>query len=237
METGKSFGLSLLLLMMTQIIYVPGAWAFPPYRTTDADTADPYTLELRVGLIKVERERSEIESITPLLRTNFGLPNKIELISEFEYLPEEGEFGDGAVGIKWVPQFGNSLSFGIETLALLPVRPGDESVGVESQLLVTYWSDDVRIHANAGGFHDGRVSPAKEGWRASVLAEFPREKYRLGVELFAKDTENESTDVRIGVGMIYNLGTIDIRSSLHAGLTDKAPDISFNLWISTKLSF
>jgi hypothetical protein len=84
----------------------------------------------------VERERGEIEVLTPLLRTNFGLPNKLELISEFEYVPKEGELGDGAAGVKWV-SFHGALSFGIETLALLPVKSGDDGVGVESQLIAT----------------------------------------------------------------------------------------------------
>ncbi len=212
------------------------AFAFPPYRSTDADTADPYTLELRVGLGKVEQERDETEILTPLLRTNFGLPNNIELISEFEYVPKEGELGDGAMGVKWV-SFHGALSFGIETLALLPVRSGDDGVGVESQLLATFWSNRVRLHVNAGGSHDARISPAEDGWRASVLAELPRESYRPGVELFAKEVENAPADVRAGAGLIYDVGSFDIRAGLHAGLTDTAPDVSLSLWITTKLPF
>ncbi len=225
------------LIVATQLVQAVPAFAFPPYRSTDADTAAPYTLELRVGLVKVEQERGETEVLTPLLRTNFGLPNRIELISEFEYLPEEGKPGDGAAGVKWVPVYGRALSFGLETLALLPVRSRDDGIGVESQLLATFWSKGVRLHINAGGFHDARVSPAEEGWRASLLAELPREGYRPGVELFAKEVENEPTDVQAGVGLIYDVGGFDIRTGLHAGLTDEAPDISFSLWITTKLPF
>lgn len=231
----KRSGLAYLLLLSAQFFPTAPAGAFPPYHSTDADTADPYALELRAGLVKVERDRDETEVVTPLLRANFGLPNKFELLSEFEYLPDDGEFGGGAVGIKWVPVFGSTLSFGIETLALLPVRPNDAGIGVESQLLGTYWSEHVRVHVNAGGFHDGRVTPAEEGWRASLLAEFPRDGYRPGVELFAKQVENEPVDVRAGVGIILDVGAFDIRTALHAGLTNEAPDISFNLWITTKL--
>ncbi len=213
------------------------ASAFPPYRTTDADTADPYTLELRLGIFKVEREESETEIAAPLLRANFGLPNKIELITEFGYRPEESEFDDGAAGIKWVPLFGNNFSFGTETLVLLPVRPGDQGLGVEAQLLATFWRDRFRVHLNAGGSHDGRITPAENAWRASLLAEFPREGYRPGIELFAKKVDNEPTDVRAGAGIIYDIGSLDLRTALHVGLTDEAPDISFNLWFSTKLPF
>ncbi len=229
--------LKYLLFLAAPLVEPPPASAFPPYRTTDADTADPYTLELRVGLIKANQKDGDTEVAAPLLRANFGLPNKFELISEFEYLPEDGEFGDGAAGFKWVPLFGSTWSFGIETLALLPVRPGDDDIGVEAQLLGTFWSERYRLHVNAGGFHDARVSRSEDGWRASLLAEFPREGYRPGIELFAKKVENESTDVRAGVGIIYDIGSFDIRTALHVGLTDEAPDVSFNLWISTKLPF
>ncbi|MFQ6005344.1 MAG: hypothetical protein ACE5OQ_07550 [Woeseia sp.] len=226
----------LLFLAVLLMLAMP-AYAFPPYRSTDADAADPYTLEARLGLVKANREGGETEVAAPLLRANFGLPNKVELISEFEYLPEKGEFGDGAAGFKWVPLFGSTWSYGIETLALLPVRPGDDGPGVECQVLATFRSPRVRVHANAGGFHDARVFPAQDGWRGSLLAEFPREGYRPGIELFAKKVEENSTDARAGVGIIYNIGSFDLRTALHVGLTDKAPDISFSLWISTTLPF
>ena len=237
MGSKGNLGYILLLILLLQAGLTTPASAFPPYRSTDADTADPDTLELRVGLVKLEREKSETEVITPSLRANFGLRNKVELISEFEYLPEEGAFGDGAAGFKWVPLFGSTLSMGIETLALLPVRPGDSGVGVESQLLATYWSDEFRLHINAGGFHDPRVSPSEDGWRASLLAEFPREGYRPGVELFAKEVGSEPVDVRAGVGLLYDVGSYQLRTGLHVGLTKEAPDVSFNLWIATTVPF
>ncbi len=236
LHKGKVRVTRLLFLAVLLMLVLP-ATAFPPYRSTDADTADPYTLELRVGLIKANQKDGDTEVAAPLLRANFGLPNKFELISEFEYLPEDGEFGDGAAGFKWVPLFGSTWSFGIETLALLPVRPGDDGVGVEAQLLGTFWSERFRLHVNAGGFHDARVSRSEDGWRASLLAEFPREGYRSGIELFAKKVEDNSTDARAGVGIIYDIGSFDLRTALHVGLTDEAPDISFSLWISTKLPF
>ena len=190
--------LKYLLFLAAPLVEPPPAYAFLPYRSTDADTAEPYTLELRVGLIKANQKDGDTEVAAPLLRANFGLPNKFELISEFEYLPEDGKFGDGAAGFKWVPLFGSTWSFGIETLALLPVRPGDDGVGVEAQLLSTFWSERFRLHINAGGFHDARVSLSEDGWRASLLAEFPCDGYRPGIELFAKKVEDNSTDARAG---------------------------------------
>jgi hypothetical protein len=210
--------------------------AFPPYRTTDADTADPYALELRIGIVKIQREGSETEVAAPLGRLNFGLPGKRELIAEFEHRPEDGEWGDGALGGKWVPLFGESFSLGVEALALLPVRPGDQGVGMEAQLVATSWNESVRVHMNAGGFHDPRGATDESGWRASVLSELPRDGWRPGFELAAKQVDGEDADVRAGLGAIVDLGGLDLRAGAHVGLTDTAPDAAASLWISTKLA-
>ena len=213
------------------------AFAFPPYRSTDANTADPYTLEIRLGLIRVDDTRTGTEILSPLSRINFGLPTKIELISELEYLPDKGRLGDGALGLKWVPIFGPTLSVGVETLALLPVRPGDSGLGLESQLVVTFWTDEMRVHVNAGGVTDARVSPSEDGWRASILVEFLHDQYRPGVELFAKQIDGDQADVRLGAGLIYDIGRFDFRTGIHAGLTEKAPKLSFNFWIAAEFPF
>lgn len=227
-----------VLLVVSLTFYSMPVAAFPPYKTTDADTADPYALELRFGLVQMEWAGGETKTVSPLIRANFGLPNKFELISEFEYNPDENEFSDGALGFKWIPPFDNRrLSFGIETLALLPVRPSDSGVGIESQFLATWKGSNLQVHVNAGGFHDPRTSESENGWRASMLTERTNASFRPGIELFAKQKDGEDVDVRLGFGFIKNVGGFEIRSGLHFGLTHEAPDIVFNLWISTKLPF
>jgi hypothetical protein len=231
---------AIVFLVLVEAALLQQAQAFPPYKTTDADTADPYNLELRVGLVQAERASGTTEWASPLLRTNFGLPNKVELISEFEYRPEQHEFGDGAVGIKWAGAQGSPLSFGIETLALLPVRPKDSGVGVESQILATWFRPDhgFRVHINAGGFHDPRGRDTENGWRASVLTELMgNDSFRPGFELFAKKKEGHEADVRFGVGVIKEIGRLEIRSGVYVGLTDQAPDVLVNVWLSTKIPF
>ena len=229
---------AIVFLVSIQLIYAPPLAAFPPYKTTDADTADPDNLELRLGLVQVEREGGATKYASPLLRTNFGFPNKLEVISEFEYRPEENEFGDGAFGIKWAPVQG-PLSFGMETLALLPVRPGNNSVGIESQLVATWRrpNQSLQVHANAGGFHDPRESEIESGWRASVLTELAYSSFRPGIEVFVKKKSGKHEDVRLGAGVIKNVGQFEIRSAVHVGLTDAAPDVVFNIWFSVKLPF
>ena len=51
--------------------------AFPPFRTTDAHTADPWELETRLGLLGFKRSGSANTYSSPLLRINFGIPQRI----------------------------------------------------------------------------------------------------------------------------------------------------------------
>ncbi|MGD9728772.1 MAG: hypothetical protein AB7V39_20665, partial [Nitrospiraceae bacterium] len=139
--------------------------AFPPYRSTDAGTADPYSLEMRLGLGRIEVDDGKTGFTAPLLRANLGLPGSLEIISELEYEPSDDALGDGAAGFKWIPVTG-AFSLGAETLALLPVRHAHSGIGIESQLVATYRTDNLRVHVNAGGFSDPRGAQTETGWRA-----------------------------------------------------------------------
>ncbi len=209
------------------------AVAFPPYRSTDADTAEPGKLEVRLGLLRVEREDDDNAYSSPLLRTNLGLPKNLELITEFEFRADEGRFGDGAAGLKWVP-VRSSWSFGVETLALLPVSSEHSGSGVESQLLATFRRKDFLIHINAGGFYDARPSETEHGWRASTLSELQIGRFRPGLEVFAKQVHSEPVQVQLGAGVIAQLGSIDVRTGVHAGLASQAPDFVASLWVTWK---
>ncbi|WP_293682953.1 hypothetical protein [uncultured Phenylobacterium sp.] len=209
------------------------AYAFPPYRSTDAGTADPHEVELRLGLGEIERDSGRTELLSPLLQANLGLPNGFELISELEYSPRGEGLKDGALGAKWAAPVSDTLSIGVETLASAPVSRSTGGVGVESTLLATIRMDRYELHLNAGGFHDPRAGLAESGWRASALAEIPRGDHRFGVELFARDSNRGRTDVRVGAGLIYDLGRFDLRTGVHVGLTPAAPDVGINLWLTT----
>ncbi|HJS61468.1 MAG TPA: hypothetical protein VJ800_06925 [Pseudolabrys sp.] len=233
LNVGKA--MSALALGSGLLANAPPSFAFPPYRSTDADTADPDTLELRVGVIAAFDGKTQFTA--PALRVNYGLPGKIELTSELEYAPQDGAFGDGATGFKWVPVFGDTLSFGIETLALLPIRPGDSGAGWESQLLASYRKESLRLHMNVGAFQDTRAIAAENGWRASMLVEFPRPGWRPGLELFAKQVDGKPVAISAGIGGIFHLGIYEIRTGLHVGLSKQAPDLRLNLWISSAFPF
>lgn len=99
-------GCSLAVIIVAVVVKSFGSmltYGFPPYRSTDAETADPWTLEGRLGLFRIERERRENTYASPLLRFNLGLPGNREFVSEFEYRPDEGKAADAAVGFKWIP--------------------------------------------------------------------------------------------------------------------------------------
>ncbi len=206
------------------------ALAFPPYRSTDADTADPYSLELRTG-VQSKFENGEAETLFPSLRLNLGLPGKLELNSEFDLTTTGDGFDDGALGLKWIPYVSDAVSVGFESLALIPIRKDDGGVGTETQILTTFNLQNTTLHLNAGGVYDPRGTVTEKGWRASGLLEVPMGNAVIGFELFAKDTNLSSPDARIGAGIIYEAGGFDVRLGVHAGLTKAAPDAVVSLWI------
>lgn len=229
--TARTDVVALVAAALVACAAVPAA-AFPPYRSTDADTAPPWTLEARLGLVRVERESSETSYESPLFRGNYGLPGHLEILTEFSHKPKTGD-RDVAAGLKWVPYF-SQVSAGVETLALLPT-PGTSGVGVESLLLATVWSDPLRVHLNAGGFYDPRPADAEHGWKTGAIAELRLPRLRPGLEVFAKGTESEKAQWIAGPGLIVDLGGFDVRIGFHAGLNRDAPDLVTSLWVVTAI--
>jgi hypothetical protein len=212
----------------------PGtAWAFPPYRSTDAETAERFVLEARLGLLRLRRAESANSYSVPLLRLNYGLPGNLEIVTEGEFDASEGKLADAAAGMKWVPWAG-TVSFGIEALVLLPVSSAG-GAGTETQVLITARLPGALLHLNAGGIYDGRPAESEKGWRASALGEAPIGRWRPGLELFARQFQGGDLEALAGAGVIVGLGPMDVRLGAHLGLTDQAPDLILNVWIASKL--
>jgi hypothetical protein len=209
------------------------AIAFPPYRTTDAETAGADMLELRLGVLKLRRDESETHRSAPLSRINFGFGQHYEAISELEYAIDDGRFAEGALGFKWA-RLTNGRGLGVETLILLPVHSELDGSGIESQFIRTWHQQDWRLHVNVGGFYDPRSATTERGMRGSLLAEFPRNRLRPGVELFARDDRSTGTRIQAGVGLIASLTRMEIRAGLHVGLNDAAPDLEASVWFAWK---
>jgi hypothetical protein len=223
--------LAALLLALTAPC---AARAFPPYRSTDAGTAEPWTLEGRLGLIRIRRDAGENEYTSPLLRANLGFPHHVELVTELEYLPAEGRLGDAVIGSKWIPLV-DVASLGVEVLALLPVS-GDGGAGIESSLLATIRGGElVRVHVNVAGFYDARPPSAEWGWKGGAIGELRLGVFRPGIEIFAKRIVEEPAQLLAGPGLIVELGPVDVRSGVHVGLTDEAADLTTSLWVTGAL--
>lgn len=208
------------------------AAAFPPYRSTDAETAEPFVLEARLGLLRFRREASTNRYSLPLLRLNYGLPANLEIVTEAEFDASAGQLADAAAGLKWVPWIA-TVSLGIEALVLLPI---DErgGAGTETQLLMTARLPSTLLHLNAGGIYDARPSESEKGWRASVLGELTLDGWRPGLELFTRHFQGGDLEVQGGAGTIVQLGPVDLRVGAHLGITATAPDLMLNLWIASK---
>ncbi len=223
----------LALFLAGAVSVAPGALAFPPYRTTDAETAGDDTLEVRVGLLRLQVRDSASTRRTPLSRVNYGIGPRFEVISELEYAIDEHELDEGALGFKWA-RLEEGRGIGVETLILLPVRSELDGAGIESQITRTWQRERSRVHVNAGVFYDPRGIATERGWRASALAEFPRGRMRPGVELFVRDSDTSDARVQAGVGLIATLRRVEIRTGLHLGLNDAAPDLEGSVWLSWK---
>jgi hypothetical protein len=136
---------AIITFALLGVVSTVPAGAFPPYRSTDAGTSDPWVLETRLGVLRLRRDRGDSAYSSPLLRLNLGLPGAVELITELEVRPGNGGLTDAALGAKWVPVRGR-WSLGTETLLLLPV-PTAGGIGIESQLVVTYRDRAGRLRA------------------------------------------------------------------------------------------
>lgn len=211
----------------------PAADAFPPYRSTDAGTADEWVLEPRVG-VRVAREGEDDSVTAPSLRLNLGLPFRIEIPSELEFDAEEGEVADAAIGLKWVP-IGERATAGIEVLALLPVE--GSGAGVSAALLGTLRTDRARFHLNLGGVHDARPDVTENVLVGSALGELVLGRFRPGLELAAARLLGDAaeTSAVAGAGLIVALGPIDVRGGVHVGLTEAAADVAASLWVTTAI--
>ncbi len=222
-----------LLAIFLTVAAVGEAFAFPPYRSTDAETADPWALEGRLGVVRLRRDQGQNVYASPLWRVNLGMPHRLELITEGEYSATAGRLADAAVGFKWVPFF-DTFSVGIEALALLPVSSAG-GAGTEVQLVATQRWAAVLLHVNGGGFFDSRPAASETGWRGSVLTEVPLGRWRPGLELFARQINGGPVEPLVGAGVIVRLGPVDLRTGLHVGIADAATDVTMSFWIASKV--
>ncbi len=223
---------TIAILIIAELSEVPVTHGFSPYRSTDAETADPGHLEARLGLFRLDHEGKDNTYLSPLLRLNLGLLRNFELNSDFGYLSDEGQVDEAEIGFKWIPfELQRSLSIGIETVALLPVSSDeDNGTGVDGVLLATWRLHALDLHFNAGGFYDARPVVSESGWKSGFLIDGRFGRVRPGLEIFAAQKSSRPVALELGPGLIVDLGPFDIRVGLHFGLTSEATDFAPSLW-------
>ena len=79
-----SFRAIVCAILFTALTCASPALAFPPYKTTDAETAGANAVEFRLGLLEIEKTGSNSERQTPLANLNFGMGPHFEINSELE---------------------------------------------------------------------------------------------------------------------------------------------------------
>lgn len=225
----------ILLAVLLALLAPPAtAGAYPPWRSTDADTAAPWSVEWRQGLLQYRRQGEREIYSTPLVRLNFGLPHHLEIPCELELRPVDNEVGEAAAGLKWIPLWPGRFSLGIEALLLLPVD-AHGGAGVEAALLASCWSRHLALHLNGAGFYDGRVPGGEAGWKLGAVAEGRLGRLRPGVELFVKQVIGEEAEVLAGPGIIVDLGGVDVRTGLRLGLAPVWPLLETSFWVTIKI--
>jgi hypothetical protein len=223
-------------LTLLGVVWTVPASAFPPYRSTDAGTADPWVFETRLGVLRLRRDRGDSVYSSPLLRLNLGLPGAVELITELEVRPGNGGLTDAALGAKWVPVRGR-WSLGTETLLLLPV-PNAGGVGIESQLVATYRDRAGRLRLHPEWWRVLR-RPDRAGGKGLASERARRDQERAlptRARGFREEDRRRPVEVLAGPGVIVDVGRMDIRLSVHVGLTAAAPDVVLDAWGSTAFS-
>ena len=94
MTHGRNRALTTAALLA--VLSATSADAFPPYRSTDAGTADPWVIEARLGVLRLRRDGGDNIYSSPLFRLNLGLPHAVELTAELEFRPAHGGLTDAA---------------------------------------------------------------------------------------------------------------------------------------------
>lgn len=222
-----------LFLFLLIAFYSFPAFGFPPYQSTDAETATPGSVETRFGG-QWDHQQGSATYSSPLVNINFGLPHDLEIVSELWYQPGVSRVANAATGIKWVPYTSDTIGYAIETIAHLPTTQ-NSNAGVESTLITTMRRDNLLLHINVGGFTDPSPLTNGTGWTTGVLTEVLIGRFRPGLEFFLKKIDSQEIQATMTAGLITEFQHFDVRMGLTTGFTRTTPDISANLWVSAKI--
>lgn len=181
--------LLLFVVIGISVVKVSPVLALRPFVTTDADVADPYEVELELGLfgftVETEPGPDEVRIQSPAFRFNLGLPNlgftgdwEIVLESVHEFIDKEQEDEDFDSDINqfkatggffknvwyrgegWIPNFATEVGL------LMPTERGAErarGADFEGLTIFTWFFPRLTWHMTLGGatFHTGKEEPGE----------------------------------------------------------------------------
>jgi hypothetical protein len=191
-----------------------GALAYRPFDGTDADVAEPDTIELELGPLQAEHTGGA-SAYTPGGVFNYGVADGYELVVDADGVVPLGDAPGHGVALTDVLvkhvfragslQDGHGPSVALETGVLLPGVPAtgvDEAGWIADVIVSQRWSR-VTIHVNATGFY-GR--DRRLGGFASAIVEGPADwRVRPVAELLAERDDGASTTSLLG-GAIWQRG-------------------------------
>ncbi|MBI5814841.1 MAG: hypothetical protein HZB29_04440 [Nitrospinae bacterium] len=208
------------------------SYAFPPYNSTDAGTADTWAIEWRLGSSHSSDNDGENHANSLLARFNVGLPSHLEIISEFKYGGAPVKLDEMGMGLKWVPLHG-AVNMGVEVLIAPPLE-GENRAGVEAVYLASVYWGSWAMHMNAGGFSDERPARPERGWKAGYIIENDFGVLRPGAEIFGKGAESGESQAYAGFGVIIPIEAFDMRCGFDWGLNAASSAFIANIWVTGK---
>lgn len=209
------------------------AYAFRPFKSTDADVVAMHEVEVEFGALTVERDDGETGYVAPSVVLNYGLLDTLELVGEFELEkpPDESwEVADPGIFLKALLKRGvlqdqSGVSVAIEAGALLPTSRDDEKdVGAEAVVIASGVFAPFLYHINLGG-GVGRAGDAF--WKWGAISEVPiSNRLTLVGEIAGEDAAGAGSDhsALIGArfqptdsGIVFDMG-------VRRGLTSDSAD-------------
>ncbi|MBI1852770.1 MAG: hypothetical protein HYR85_20710 [Planctomycetes bacterium] len=219
------------------------AFAYRPFRTTDAAIAEPGRVEIEYGAIGVEQNGPETTLRTSDLRLDLGVADRFEFVLQGASAKREGESDsdlvDPAAFVKAIVRRGvlqreSGPSLAVQSGVLLPETiDGSRRTGLETLAIASDRFGDLTLHLDAGMAVDREEHDAQAVWGV-VVEHSLTSQLRVAAEVFGETQASGSPDDSALVGAILDFPEqgIALDSGFRAGLTDGAEDWSVTVGVT-----
>ncbi len=246
----RSYGLMIMGVVFSLMVFQSGAWAGPPFFTDDPEPVDYKHGEFYVAS-QYMHARDGKSATLPHFEFNYGvLPNvMLHLITPFLYVKPEGEssqygYGDTEFGIKfrfiqetdYIPMVG--------TFALVEFPTGDSDKGLgngQAQYFLPLWfqkSWGPWTTYGGGGYWINQGEGNKNWWFTGWLLQREITKqFTLGAEVFHRTISHEGGEESTGfqLGAVINL-TENHHILMSAGRDFDGPNL-FTAYLAYQFTF